>query len=124
LFLWHVSYRKDGVTLVERTQMAQPEGAELRCCQRCFDFVTQKLPGMEVKDVVEKVHGDDDLTAESHAALSRTEPLPDLDVSTIDGIEGEVVSKYFLLTRKQVLSRFGKTPKFLRLKEVELKTKP
>ena len=93
LFLWHVSYRKDGVTLVERTQMAQPEGAELRRCQRCFDFVTQKLLGMEVKGVVEKVHGDDDLKTEIHEALSRTEPLPDLDVSAIDVIEGEVVSK-------------------------------
>ena len=79
---------------------------------------------MEVKDVVEKVHGDEDLKTEIHEALSRTEALPDLDVSTIDGIAGEVVSKFFLLARKQVLSRFGKTPKSLRLKEVELKTKP
>ena len=79
---------------------------------------------MEVKDVVEKVHGDEDLKTEIHEALSRTEALPDLGVSTIDGIAGEVVSTFFLLTRKQVLSRFGKTPEFLRWKENELKTKP
>ena len=123
-FFSYASYTKEGVTLVDRSQIAQPEEAELKCCQRCYDFVTLKLPGMEVKEVVAKAHNDEGLKSEIHEALSRTEPLPDLDVSAIDGVSGEVVTSYALLTKKQVIARFGRTPKFLRMKEVDLKTKP
>ena len=108
-FFSYASYTKEGVTLVDRSHIAQPEEAELKCCQRCYDFLTLKLPGMEVKEVVAKAHSDEGLKSEIHEALSRTEPLPYLDVSAIDGVSGEVATSYALRTKKQVIARFGRT---------------
>ena len=42
----YASYTEEGAALVDRIHIAQPEEAELKCCQRCYDFVTLKLPGM------------------------------------------------------------------------------
>lgn len=116
---------KDGT--LKHLTTGEGKAAEIvLCCDDCYNFYMQHIPGCDVAALIKEREGDAALATELDAGLSQSaasashaESPPTLTMrhDIIGGMS--VVESCDLMSYSQVLERFGKTPKTLKMRSIK-----